>query len=114
MLPHLLHPTVCSWDIILRAPYIYPEYASLPTDFWMDWVIVAEDEARVCVSFRDPALPSPAFLLSGSSVLRHLFTYPGSQFNPDPGPCPGLPCQSPRDGTCRACAPQMMVMLPVR
>eukprot|EP00668_Euglena_longa_P041035 GGOE01054000.1.p1 GENE.GGOE01054000.1~~GGOE01054000.1.p1 ORF type:complete len:311 (-),score=85.76 GGOE01054000.1:302-1234(-) len=35
-----------SWDIILRTPFVYPKWQELPVDFWTDWVVVAEDEAR--------------------------------------------------------------------
>eukprot|EP01012_Entosiphon_sulcatum_P010555 TRINITY_DN16198_c0_g1_i4.p1 TRINITY_DN16198_c0_g1~~TRINITY_DN16198_c0_g1_i4.p1 ORF type:complete len:211 (-),score=34.35 TRINITY_DN16198_c0_g1_i4:24-656(-) len=35
-----------SWDILLRTAFVYPQFDDLPADFWLDWAVVAEDEAR--------------------------------------------------------------------
>eukprot|EP00669_Euglena_mutabilis_P010655 TRINITY_DN5381_c0_g1_i1.p1 TRINITY_DN5381_c0_g1~~TRINITY_DN5381_c0_g1_i1.p1 ORF type:complete len:291 (-),score=88.69 TRINITY_DN5381_c0_g1_i1:220-1068(-) len=35
-----------SWDLILRTPFVYRDWAALPREYWSEWVIVAEDEAR--------------------------------------------------------------------
>eukprot|EP01006_Ploeotia_vitrea_P049869 TRINITY_DN67388_c1_g1_i1.p1 TRINITY_DN67388_c1_g1~~TRINITY_DN67388_c1_g1_i1.p1 ORF type:complete len:386 (-),score=48.82 TRINITY_DN67388_c1_g1_i1:912-2069(-) len=35
-----------AWDIICRTPHFFADWKDLPNEFWEDWLIVAEDEAR--------------------------------------------------------------------